>query len=291
MKCPDITEKHVEQFNRDGFILFDEFIDRNEVNRALGRFDDIFDGKFETGVLPDKVKWLKGRDPEGVPRSMCNIWKADRVLAKVVLAEQIGRAAALLMGWQGTRCNQDFIMWVPPGAGTICMHKDNSYQDWHTPGGIITCWIALSETKAEGGTLEYVRGSHKWPAAPRVKQFAAPENYREELDEAAAALGEKVDIVPVVLPPGGVAFHHGNIWHGSDYNKSPRDRYSISTHCMNAQSMFHPTIPSPMFSHYKRFGDLALDESFFPILWGRNGERSQFIDNYCASYDREHRSK
>ena len=275
-----IQKKEIKQFHEDGFLIFKNFLDGSLSEKAIRRFEPIFSGEFETGVLPDKVKWLKGRDPENVPRSMCNVWKADRIMANITLAEKIGIVAAKLMGWPGTRCNQDFIMWVPPGAGTVCFHQDNSYQDWFNPGDVITCWIALEGTAAEGGTLEYVRGSHKWPLGPRVEQFAAPENYRAELDEAAQEVGEKIEIVPVEIPKGGASFHHGKLWHGSNYNQSKKSRYSVSSHCMSSESEFHPTIPSPMFNHYKKFNDLTMEESFFPILWTEKGYRSSFLNEY-----------
>ena len=275
-----ISEEEISQFREDGFLLLDAFLSEEVVNEALLRFDRLFSGEFETGVLPDKVKWQTGVDPEDVPRSLCNVWKADKTLARVVLAERIGNVSAQLMNWPGTRCNQDFIMWIPPGAGTICCHQDNSYQDWHVPGGVVTCWIALSSTEPGTGTLEYVRGSHKWPLGPRVKEFAAPENYRAELDEAARSIGKEIEIVSVELPAGGAAFHHGNTWHGSNYNRSPLSRYSTTSHCMSSESDFHPTIPSPMFNHYKRFNDLSMDESFFPIPWTEDGRRSSFLKDY-----------
>ena len=286
MQPPIIGKKEVSQFEEDGFLIFKDFIDQDLSGKAIDRFEPIFSGEFETGVLPDKIKWLKDRDPEGVPRSMCNAWKADRVLANVALAEKIGMVAAKLMGWPGTRCNQDSVMWVPPGAGTICFHQDNSYQDWFVPGDIITCWISLADSAAEGGTLEYVKGSHKWSLGPRVEQFASPDNYRAELDEAAQEAGEEVEIIPVEVPTGGAAFHHGKLWHGSNYNQSQKSRYSLSSHCMSSESEFHPTIPSPMFNHYKKFNDLSMEESFFPVLWTEKGYRSSFLKDYLMASEK-----
>jgi len=52
------------------------------------------------------------------------------------------------------------------------------------------------------------------------------------------------------------------------------------SHCMSSDSHFHPTIPSPMFNHYKRFEDLTMDESFFPILWTIDNKRSKFLKDY-----------
>ena len=278
----NITKKEIDKFHTDGFIIFENIIDPKVAKEAVSRFTPLFSGDFETGIQPDKIKWLKGRDSEDAPRSMCNVWKSDRTIAKITLDEKIGEIAATLMGWSGTRANQDNAIWIPPSAGRICHHQDDSYQDWHEPDGIITCWIALENTSVDGGTLEYVKGSHKWPLSSRVNTFTAPEDYRAELDIAAKQVGVEVELVPVVVPSGGGSFHHGRLWHGSNYNQTDKSRYCVSTHCMDSESHFHPEIPSPMYNHYKRFGDLTMDESFFPILWTQDGRRSEFLEGYLG---------
>ena len=280
MQTRMISEEEINRFHEDGFLIIEDFLDEEVLQKAIPRFEIIFSGEFETGVVPDKVKWLKGRDPEDISRSMCNVWKADRVLANIILAEKIGFTASKLMSWPGARCNQDSIIWVPPGAGTTAFHQDNSYQDWHEPGGIVTCWIPLEKTTPDGGTIEYARGSQKWSLSPRVAQFSAPENYRAELDAAAKIAGAKVDIISIELSRGGVVFHHGAVWHGANFNLSAGSRYTLATHCMSSESVFHPTIFSPVFNHYKKFNDLSMDESFFPVIWAEGGKRSAFIKDY-----------
>jgi phytanoyl-CoA hydroxylase len=280
MQTPIVSEEDISRFHEDGFLIIEDFLDEKILQKAVSRFEFVFSGEFETGVAPDKVKWLKGRDPEHLSRSMCNIWKADRFLANIILTEKIGLVASRLMAWPGARCNQDSIIWVPPGAGTTGFHQDNSYQDWHKPVGIVTCWIPLEKTTPDGGTIEYAKGSNKWPLNPRVAQFSAPEDYRAELDMAAQAAGRKVEIIPIELSIGGVVFHHGAVWHGANYNRSSGSRYTLATHCMSSESVFHPTIPSPVFNHYKKFNDLYMDENFFPITWAEDGKRSPFIADY-----------
>ena len=68
------------------------------------------------------------------------------------------------------------------------------------------------------------------------------------------------------LKAGSVVFHHGKIWHGSGFNKTSKDRVSLSIHFMDGKSKFHPKIKSPYFNHYKKFNSLDMDESFFPII-------------------------
>jgi ectoine hydroxylase-related dioxygenase (phytanoyl-CoA dioxygenase family) len=215
--------------------------------------------------------------------------RVEAARARISLAEEVGRVAAQLMGWPGTRANQDSILHVPPGAGTTGHHQDDSYQAWHLPGDVVTCWIALEDTSADGSTLEYVRGSHRWPLGPRIERFTAPANYRKELDAEAARLGAAVEIVPVLVRAGGASFHHGRMWHGANYNRTKRARSTVSVHCMSSASTFHPTVPSPMFNHYKHYGDVRMDESFFPILWTRDGRRSRFLAEYLDEPVREPR--
>jgi ectoine hydroxylase-related dioxygenase (phytanoyl-CoA dioxygenase family) len=145
---------------------------------------------------------------------------------------------------------------------------------------MLTCWIALDDTSAKGGTIEYVRGSHKWPVSPPIKQFHAPEDYRKELREAAATVGLTPELVPVEVPAGGCAFHDGGTWHGSDTNRGERPRRSAVSHCMSSAARFHPTKVSYIYNRYKRVGDSAMDESFFPILWTAAGGRTAFLDDY-----------
>ena len=49
---------------------------------------------------------------------------------------------------------------------------------------------------------------------------------------------------------------------------------------MSSEARFHPDTTGYLYSRYKRFGDDAMDESFFPITWRRDGYRSPFIDPY-----------
>ena len=39
----------------------------------------LFDGEYETGIKPDEVNWVAGRDPEDRTRQICNGWRADTV--------------------------------------------------------------------------------------------------------------------------------------------------------------------------------------------------------------------
>lgn len=60
-------------------------------------------------------------------------WKSDYTIASVVLSERLGRLAAELAGWKGTRVGQDDIWWKPPGTKAISFHQDAPYFDFINP--------------------------------------------------------------------------------------------------------------------------------------------------------------
>jgi ectoine hydroxylase-related dioxygenase (phytanoyl-CoA dioxygenase family) len=278
-----LSEAQIARFNEDGFLILERLIDPADAGRVADRFEQLFRGKFETGLYPDEWNWREGRDGPDLARQICNGWKSDYTVASLVLRAEIGRLCATLAGWPGARLAQDNIIWKPPGARPLGFHQDDSYNGWiDVPARphMLTCWIALDATSAAGGTIEYVRGSHKWPVSPPIKQFHAPADYRKELMDAAAQVGLKPELVPVEVPPGGCAFHHGGTWHGSDSNRADRPRRSAVAHCMSSAARFHPTKVSYIYSRYKRPGDTAMDEGFFPVLWREDGYRTAFLDDY-----------
>ncbi len=277
-----LTATQIEQFNTDGFLVLDRFLSAEEVAAARARFEPLFRGEFETGLYPDEWNWRAGRDPPDFTRQICNGWKSDRTIARIVLKEETGRLCATLAGWPGARIGQDNVLWKPPGAKALGFHQDDSYCSWVVPAGFVTCWMALDDTSAAGGTIEYARGSHRWGRFPPLGAFHAPEHYRDALRQAAASVGRRVELVPIEVPAGGCVFHAGGTWHGSDVNRSPQPRRSLVSHCLSSAARFHPTEVSYIYSRYRRVDDLTMDESFFPILWTQDGYRTPFLARYLA---------
>jgi len=146
------------------------------------------------------------------------------------------------------------------------------------PAGYVTCWMTLDDTLAAGGTIEYARGSHLWPLSKPKGKFHAPDDYRATLRDAAAEVGGTIDIVPIEVKAGDAVIHHGHVWHGSGPNTAAVPRRSLVSHCISAACRFHETEVSYIYSRYRRHGDLAMDESFFPILWRDDGYRSAWLN-------------
>ncbi len=282
---PDST--HKLRFEADGFVVVDQLLESASLNALHTAFNDLFNGVFETGVQPDEVNWQNGVSDPKLSRQICNGWKANRAIARVVLDESLGRAIAALTGWSGVRIMIDNVIWKAPQTKSLGYHQDNAFLSWFSPGEIATCWIALDDTTASGGTIEFARGSHRWDLGEPVGDFHAPADYLKPVHEAAARAGVEPDFHYVEVPAGGGSFHHGKTWHGSGANPGPAPRRSLVLHAMHADVQYVPENFSkgigPIYSRYKRLNDNNLDENYFPILWREDGYRTEQIDDYLLS--------
>ena len=78
----------------------------------------------------------------------------------------------------------------------------------------------------------------------------------------------------VEVPPGGASFHHGYTWHGSGINKTSLNRRAIVSHCIPSDAKFHSTNiggTGKIYKRYKKLNTNEMDESFFPIIWNKEG--------------------
>jgi ectoine hydroxylase-related dioxygenase (phytanoyl-CoA dioxygenase family) len=277
-----LTEAQKKSFHADGFILLNHIIETDQVEILREAFDRIFSGEFETGTQPDEVNWQLGESDPELTRQICNAWKGDRRIAAVVQSADFGRVVSELMDWPGARVMQDNAIWKPVGAKSLGYHQDNAYLHWFKPGEICTVWIALDDIEAENGTMELVKGSHRWRQTNPEGEFHAPDDYRAVMIKNAKLEGIVPEIVPVVVPKGGGSLHHGWTWHGSGRNTGSNPRRSLVLHAMSSEVEFVPEKfhqgTGPIYSRYARIDSTAMDENHFPIIWRRDGYRSRGIE-------------
>lgn len=284
-----VSDDQVAEFNENGLLLIDQFVDNATVEALRKAYDDLFNGIFETGVTPDEVNWQQDTGDPSLSRQICNGWKANRTIASVVTRPDFGEAIAKLGGWPGTRVMIDNVIWKPPNTKSLGHHQDSAYLEWYKPSDLLSLWIALDDTSAECGTMELVRGSHKWQKAVPEGQFHAPEDYRAPMMKSARREGiENPDIVYVEVPKGGGSFHHGWVWHGSGPNVGKNPRRSLVLHAMRSDTKYNPGaldfMTGKIYSRYKRLADNEIDENYFPIIWREDGYRTPGIDTFLQGW-------
>ena len=138
-----LTEKQLIDFNNDGFLTVDNFIELQYLEDLKTRINLLFKGSFETGIEPDEWNWRQERDPSDVTRQICNAWKSDSLIKRLVCSSIIGESVSKLMGWKGARLVQDNVLWKPPQGKALNFHQDAAYDDWIIPQTMVTCCCLL----------------------------------------------------------------------------------------------------------------------------------------------------
>lgn len=278
-----LSPEQIAQFRRDGFLIVDKIIEPEAAAAIRDRFAPIFEqGEYETGIRPDEVNKPVGNPP--YTQQICNAWKSDLTVARHILSENLGRACAQLGGWNGARLMIDNLLWKPVGGRAIGFHQDSMYSLWIDKPALVSCWVALDQTSADGGTLVYIKGSHTWGEARPIMQFHGPEDDLKEVREWAETHGFELELVPVVVPPGGGAFHDGWLWHGSRINQADVPRRALAAHFFQDDIRFNPQKLNigngPMYGRYRKLGSNEVDEGHFPITWRADGYRTPGLDTY-----------
>ncbi len=251
---------------KNGFLIIDNFIKKSQINKLNKKAIDLFNGNYDNNIQPDKIKWDKSNKDRN-PRQLCNVWKSSRDFKKIVLNKKIAMIAAEITGWKGIKICQDSLFWVPTNSGGVGMHQDNSYQDWHSPGKTITCWITLTDLKKNSSGIQYLSGSHESKVSNPIKNFFSGKNYKSTIMKKNFS---KFNLHEIIGKAGTITFHHGNIWHGSNINYSKKPRLSLSIHMIPSDSIFRKKVNHPQFSRYKLNNSLKMDNSFFPTVLEKN---------------------
>jgi hypothetical protein len=207
-----------DSYLRDGFVLGDNCLKHSTIS-ALRSVCDV------RIANPSKYfQNLTGRS-RGLYAADRGIWQSAPEILELLNEGGIGAMACALMGAQWCRIYYDQIS-VKAASTPVKTpwHQDIPYLPLK---GLqfITIWIALDDCSSDNGALEYVPGSHLWPAASH-RSSGYELNLRQsktlpklpDIDLNRSSL----DVVSFSLRAGQYVFHHGLTAHGAKGNASDR---------------------------------------------------------------------
>ena len=90
-----ITDDCIKLFEKNGFLIKENFIEKNFISLLISKFEPIFRGEFETGIAPDEWNWVYGESDPLLTRQICNAWKSDRLIRNLVCHQKMSSFGAL----------------------------------------------------------------------------------------------------------------------------------------------------------------------------------------------------
>ncbi len=217
-----LTSEQKAQFERDGFVTGVRLLTDDQCDALCDELAEFFLPEHEGHELWYEYHANESTTPETALFHALGAWRLRPGFHDLLWNPRLVAAAGQLL-CATPRFWHDQVFCKPPQhGGVVAWHQDYSYWTRTKPMSHLTCWIPLDDCDPENGSIQYVRGSHRWDLLPRTELAGDMDGIRQLLtDEQSAAME-----YPVVVTArrGEAAFHHPLTVHGSQANFSDRPR-------------------------------------------------------------------
>jgi ectoine hydroxylase-related dioxygenase (phytanoyl-CoA dioxygenase family) len=225
----------IKEFQADGSTLLEDFYSTSRIEKCLEDMkvfcSDVEKGTVEPADVDIVVEKLSdGR--EGI-KYLENLDIYVPSFRKLASSKLLGVASQML----GEETYVQMIEYhnKMPGGGTFTPpHQDNFYFCFN-PASALTAYVPLEDHGPENGYLQHIPGSHIGETRDHVRSKVAAFSSYIELSEA-----EKETLRKNQLKPGVCRFHHINLIHSADENKSARHRRACSVRVIGMSAKLDP---------------------------------------------------
>jgi ectoine hydroxylase len=218
-----ISDKEVEQYNEDGYILIKGMLSAEEID-LLGR------AAHEDRVM-DQHSYGKSDGEGGTVR--LSLWNhpTDTIYGMVARSDSLVSCAEKLLGGEVYHYHSKMIMKDAKVGGAWAWHQDYGY--WYQNGVLAplltSASIAVDRATQENGCLQVIRKSHQ---LGRIDHKLTGDQAGADVERVEKIL-ERLDLVYIEMERGDTLFFHANLLHRSDQNRSQNPRWSMIC-CYNA---------------------------------------------------------
>ena len=231
----ELTGEQLDAVRRDGFLVFERFIDRETLAALRAAYDEILMGDIEADG--DRMLGAMTRQvmrPSSAHPTFDSNPALDRAIA---IARQVFATADV-------RRTYDMLIYKPPGhPHDTPWHQDRAYdiQPFAEPGTPNTLesvqfWLALDDVDAENGCMQFVPGHHDRPLLEHhvVSDDPTDEGRLLALVEPESQLDLSTAVV-AAIPAGGATMHFYGTPHYTGPNRSADRRrrayiFNLATH-------------------------------------------------------------
>lgn len=239
-----LAPQQIEQYRRDGYLVFEELFHIAEVEALLSRLEELV---LQPVPCPEGIRMQvepavqRGEASAASPmerlRKVEGLVEHETAFARLAADPRILDVMHDLIG-PDIKLFRDALMMKPPHHGSAKpYHQDSAY--WPIdPPDLVSVWMALDDATLENGCMRVIPGSH----TGGVLEHKHLQDY--QVDEAGLDISHEV---AVPLKSGGCLFFHSLLLHATAPNHSPHPRRSMIISAMSARSRYTGPEPTPHF--------------------------------------------
>jgi phytanoyl-CoA hydroxylase len=208
MKMPHARHPAVEQYDRDGYVIFREVLDPALIREAS-----------------DHVEWLMQRHPEHRPERLGHdLMTHDPFWVRLISDARLLDIAELFVGPNIALFASHYLSKPPAEGMPVLWHQDGSYWPLE-PMEVVTLWLAVDDSMPENGCMRVIPGTQHLDLQELQRRTDVDNVLSSQIDPSLVDEAKAVDLV---LKAGYVSVHHPNVIHGSNANSSTKRRCGLT---------------------------------------------------------------
>ena len=245
-----LTDKQVQDYHRDGFVLVRSMFDEEETGLLLKAAK-------EDREL-DKRSFGRKDGESGTVR--LSLWNhpGEGIYGMFARCGRIVDSVEKILEGEVYHYHSKMIMKDAHVGGAWAWHQDYGY--WYHNGVLFplmsSVMIAVDAATRENGCLQVLKGSHHMGRIDHVLVGEQAGADTERVEEAA----KRMEVIHCEMAPGDAVFFHGNVLHRSDQNRSDKARWAMVC-CYNAaRNDPYKESQHPRYTPLKKVPDSAIKE-------------------------------
>ncbi|WP_420394125.1 phytanoyl-CoA dioxygenase family protein [Acuticoccus sp.] len=226
-----LSAEEVASYDENGYVVLERRVPAETVaalKAELARFQEAARGMtasddkldLEDSHKPDEPRVRRVKLPHTQSTVVNELLRSDIVLAPV--RDLVGPSVRL----HTTKLNVKSARYGAP----VDWHQDFAFYP-HTNDDLLAVGVMLDDVDEQNGPLMVFPGSHR----AAIYDHHSGGVFAGTMDLEASGL-DMADAVKLKAPAGSISIHHARIVHGSDTNRSPRDRGVLFLEMMAADA-------------------------------------------------------
>jgi len=227
-----LTPAQVDQFRRDGYLLVDQFLPQQTIERYRAAYMETVERLSADNALRNGA----AADDSDAHEKVYQLRTAH--LLHAAFDEHIRNPDFLdvvqsLIGPDIQLVHYQGLYKPVRSGGSVTWHQDDYYWPSNdSTEGSVSLWVPPDDATVDNGCMWYVPGSHHrilkhdqlWDPKQRKGFYYGISALPIELEQRA---------VPAEVRAGGIAIHSGGLVHSSRPNHSERPRRALASHFIN----------------------------------------------------------
>lgn len=259
-----LSDEKIAFFHQHGYLSGIRILDEKQLQILRAELAGFFNPEHEGRELWYEYHSNESADPNGVLFHALGAWRLRPGFHDLLWHPAFTVAASQLLGGSVRFWHDQLFCKPARHGGGVAWHQDYSYWTRTSPMAHLTCWIGLDDSNRENGCLQYISGSHEWPLLPATGLAGDMDAIRSVL--TPQQWEQFSHPVAIELAAGECAFHHPLLVHGSNANRSDRQRRAVVLNVVrdgvcsvSDEPLLAGVPPIP--------GGEKLDGDFFPLLY------------------------